>query len=792
MGFLTACCRSLGLTHPRVRTWQRCAWLAGIRPTSKTTLRHIHGDVDPDLRCAAMRDFCERVLAAPLRPFDVSGLLSLYTLRSPFVLHTWNVTSLRSQRDATHKVRKIRSMADQGVVLLQETHLAANDPLALRPSLPHCDVRSSMASQTEKGGTSGGLAFVVPTHLGYQVEGSIVEVLPGLLAWLGITYCGLRFRCWNVYAVPHRKAEVFTALKAECQRLQAMPAGDPAHAVLDVFAGDLNLSPLRDADAKLFDVAATALRLRCARFSTLDAAAAQGTFRNCHGPHWIDHAGGVEAREGSTSLQWRLHREQLKTLAGHHCPLKLVGSLRQQRMRAEGRSRALPASLFIGQRAECEDLVRRLSKTLTDGGLPLDVLTARRRAFTESCGRHGDQSLLQPAQDLADACVLGRSPLCFFSTMESQIHRWAKDELCTQRASAAQQLRAALDGHGGREIRVPADVWRVLHAQLDLPTLGTLDKDEYVVARAECEAILVAHEAFLGRSCSHESPDDADSMQLRRYRKIFPKVAAFDERLATEAGLTDDPQVLDELYAASREFWYRSPWCDEDAQAQHLGHYAQFVVSETQIAMDIPSVAELHHVVVNTPDSSPGYGGVPFAAWRLVSLGVAMLLRCFFRQLLRDSAATLDESPLRHQLTRWIPKRVHGHEATSRRPLGVSSSFYRLVNAVLHRMFMQNLGPRMHPTQAMFRDEGEALQAVSHMQEFLDIGTTSPYASSSANDSAYRSAKELVAPWLAEEVNEQPGADGLRIVSLSDFNKAFERVSPRWIMLVLCAWGVPL
>ncbi len=167
-----------------------------------------------------------------------------------------------------------------------------------------------------------------------------------------------------------------------------------------------------------------------------------------------------------------------------------------------------------------------------------------------------------------------------------------------------------------------------------------------------------------------------------------------------------------------------------------------------------------------------------------------MLLRCFFRQLLHDSAATLDESPLRHQLTRWIPKRVHGHEATSRRPLGVSSSFYRLVNAVLHRMFMQNLGPRMHPTQAMFRDEGEALQAVSHMQEFLDIGTTSPYASSSANDSAYRSAKELVAPWLAEEVNEQPGADGLRIVSLSDFNKAFERVSPRWIMLVLCTWMV--
>ena len=45
------------------------------------------------------------------------------------------------------------------------------------------------------------------------------EVLPGYLAWLVVMYSGLRFRCWNVHAVPHRKKQVIEALRAECQRL---------------------------------------------------------------------------------------------------------------------------------------------------------------------------------------------------------------------------------------------------------------------------------------------------------------------------------------------------------------------------------------------------------------------------------------------------------------------------------------------------------------------------------------------------------------------------------------------
>ena len=92
------------------------------------------------------------MLACQSRPVDTAGECSLYTLRQPFVLHSWNVTSLRNHRDAAHKVERVRSMADRGLVVIQETHLAANDPLTLGHALPHCDVRSSAAISTEKGG----------------------------------------------------------------------------------------------------------------------------------------------------------------------------------------------------------------------------------------------------------------------------------------------------------------------------------------------------------------------------------------------------------------------------------------------------------------------------------------------------------------------------------------------------------------------------------------------------------------------------------------------------------------
>ena len=619
----------------------------------------------------------------------------------------------------------------------------------------------------------------------------MVEVIPGLLAWVLVTYNGLLFRCWNIYAVPQRKSEVLHALLQECRRLRDLPGGDDG--ALDIFAGDLNVSPLRETDAKLYDVATAALQLRYASFASLQDGASQGTFRNAHGPHWIDHAGGVEAREGETCLQWRLRREQPETVSGHHAPLRLVGSLRQRRVCPKNRWPALPTHLFIDRRGQCSGLVCQLSKVLTNGGLPLDVLTARRRAYTDTSGVQGEQALLGPAQTLADACTLGQSPLRYFSTMESQVHAWAKRTLASERTSPAEVVRRAL--RTGREARVPADAWRCIHRQLGVQPVGRPAGDVYVVNRGEAESILAAYGALMD---GHEAPlrctDAADTDQVRRYHKIFPKVRAYDERLDTDAGLTDDPRELDRLYSASRSFWYRSPECDYVGQSQHLLHYIEHVVGEGAcVDVALPDVAELHHVVVNTPDSSPGYGGVPFAAWRLISLGVAMLLRCFFRELLRDGASALEESPLRHQLIRWIPKKVAGYCASARRPLGVSASFFRLVNATLHRIFQRCLRPRMHPAQAIFREDGEALTAVAHMQDYLDEGHVAGYCHQATGTTGGRSsATRIVEPWLAAPVGEPEQQERLRLVSLSDFNKAFERISPLWIMLVLCAWGVPL
>ena len=181
-GYLTSCCRALGVARLRVRTWQRCAWLAGVRPTVTTTLQHIHGELDTDCRLAAFAEFCEVHFASSVSCYQSQRKASLYSLRSPFRLTTWNVTSLRSHREGLNKLSRLRRLAACGLVLLQETHLLANDPLPIEVSLAHCDLIHSRASHTDKGGTSGGLLFIIPEHLGYKREGSIHEILPGYLA----------------------------------------------------------------------------------------------------------------------------------------------------------------------------------------------------------------------------------------------------------------------------------------------------------------------------------------------------------------------------------------------------------------------------------------------------------------------------------------------------------------------------------------------------------------------------------------------------------------------------------
>ncbi len=790
-GHLTSCCRALGVARPRVRTWQRCAWLAGIRPCSTTSLLHIHGNLDEDCRLPALAEFCSRMFASQSPRQLWSRQLSLYSLQRSFRLTTWNVTSLRSQRDGTGKVLRIRRFSDFGIVALQETHLLANDPLPLAQSLPHSDLHYSTARRTDKGGTSGGLLFVVPGHLGYKVEGSVHEVLPGYLAWLVVMYSGLRFRCWNVHAVPHRKKQVIEALRAECQRLTE-DAGEQD--VLDVFAGDLNISPRREADAELFDLASRGLRMRCAQFASLAGGLSEGTYRDANGPHWIDHAGGTTASESSVMLVWHLTRDQPATASGHHVPLVLTGSLRHRRAEPKSPWPALPTWLFVGRTSSTEDLVRRLSRNLTDSGLPLDVLRAQRHAFTQTGGRDGQQSLLDEAQRLADASSLRSSPLVHFNRMEQCVHAWAKRELRSVRKSPWQVVKEAVDIASGRQVQVPADAWRAVHSILDLQPAGVLKGDVYVLGRSEAQIVVEAYSALCPNAGDFQSnPDAPDAAQYRRYRRLLPKVQPFDERLESPEGLTDDVQELDRIYAQSRDFWSCRPEVDAIGQLQHLMHYVEHVVQDSSLDVAVPTVAELHHIVVNTPDSSPGYGGVPFAAWRLVSLGVAMLLRCFFRALLEDSAAALDESPLRHQLIRWISKKIAAPQPSARRPLGISASFYRLVNAALHRIFMQHVRPRMHPAQALFREKGEALSAAEHLQSFLDTGDAAPYPlPSPPTAEARRSAVKIVGPWLQEPTRQDDDVDSLRLVSLSDFNKAFERVSPSWIMVLLCAWGVPL
>ena len=174
------------------------------------------------------------------------------------------------------------------------------------------------------------------------------------------------------------------------------------------------------------------------------------------------------------------------------------------------------------------------------------------------------------------------------------------------RKSPEQVLQEAMRCSG--DVRAPADAWCALHCALDMQPAGRRDRDVYVVDRGQCQTVLAAYQALAQDvAAPRQHTAVVDPAQRRRYRKLCPKVRPFDERLESEFGMVDEPRELDRLYAESRDFWFRSPECDHTAQLQHLRQYMDHVVRGRELDVAIPGLAEIHHVVVNAPDSSPGY-----------------------------------------------------------------------------------------------------------------------------------------------------------------------------------------
>ena len=99
----------------RFRTWQRCSWLAGVKPQGSTMPAMVFGDMQ-DLALSLAR-CCDEAISRPiLRPVGPAQLggCSISQLLRPILLYSWNRTSIRNIHESWAKVRTLKNMIDKG------------------------------------------------------------------------------------------------------------------------------------------------------------------------------------------------------------------------------------------------------------------------------------------------------------------------------------------------------------------------------------------------------------------------------------------------------------------------------------------------------------------------------------------------------------------------------------------------------------------------------------------------------------------------------------------------------
>ncbi len=219
-------------------------------------------------------------------------------------------------------------------------------------------------------------------------------------------------------------------------------------------------------------------------------------------------------------------------------------------------------------------------------------------------------------------------------------------------------------------------------------------------------------------------------------------------------------------------------------------YYVQHEVGSRSATARILSVAEIHDVICHLPDTAPGMGGVPYAAWRADPLFIACIYRIYLVPMCRDPEGTFRSTPSRVQLMVYIGKNLPSLSPVDRRPLGLSATFIRILSALAYVMLQRCLQQLLHTSQVLVGSTGDSLSAALEMQEFSDSAVDGSNGVAGGYDALPRSLLEQLEDSTMAGL-DHVGAD-LRVANLADFQQAFERISPSYVRDVLCCWRLPL
>lgn len=254
----------------------------------------------------------------------------------------------------------------------------------------------------------------------------------------------------------------------------------------------------------------------------------------------------------------------------------------------------------------------------------------------------------------------------------------------------------------------------------------------------------------------------------RRYRKIITKTKNAAPDMKGAHGPLRTTSEKEEAYLQNRQ----DVCCHPPGMSMAaIWRWIPYAAKSERQQVQIPKLEEIEQTIQETPDTAPGHDGIPYAFFRLTARVVACLISAMRVHLGSCSLEDWERVPWQVQLLIWIAKIEGADTPEDMRPLALPESLMRIIASVRHKVDRTTYGNCLHPSQALEGDVKDPQWNFERAQHWLDTG-------------------EVLSP--GGQLKCGPNLRQLRLILLADLNKAFERLGPAWVLLVLTCLRPPM
>ena len=616
---------------------------------------------------------------------------------------TWNVSGWRTLQWTNPKTQAILRRARKGIVCLQETRWSASTATCFLQTYPGFNVAHTPANVTDNGGLSGGVAIVIACAFRLLRQ---VVISPGKAVAAQVQTRTDQFWIISTYCHPN-------TVRSDCEAIASWLSEHYDEADPFFILGDFNRS----------DTLSPEIWQRILETSQgEDIVADQPTFWGPNGPSSLDRAILPTEYLNRGLIQYYAFYDRLFEVSGHAC---ISIHLRHRPPVSSSphlpTHMTIPASVFQPGKdrhdtrqvwPSLQALVRRLSLVAQPTFEPLQTLIWQ--WWMSLTRRHRD-----------------------FNTLRKYLQ--TEQPLLNMSKRLLDELLAVLPGFHP-----------TLNEYCQTSTMITVPRT-FLWKCFELLDLQIQQQHFISRNRdeTHRSRGLGTSAPLwQRLRASCPRAVFYNGPIIDGMGNQCQTDLdLSAAMLATRQFWFQPPVTYDPEWTTYLEQYKQQANVWPHVFP--PQQEDIIKSILSTNDSAPGPDGIPYAAWRLRPTVAAEAMITHLDDICRAAV------PPPCSVQAWIPKAKMGPTADNFRPLGMPSTFERVIDGSIAMVLTKVIAPLLHPSQTVLNLFREPQGVVQSVETTLDQAL--------------------------------PCA----VLSL-DLSKAFERINPYWILQILTACKAPL